>query len=98
MAERDELVPAEATRAPGGAAGTGHAARSIRSGYHLLMRDLGRAAPIGDIIAWMLDAAAVRGRPSGAEARAAAGLGAGNPAFAAAVSRYGVARTRSSAG
>jgi hypothetical protein len=42
------------------------------SGYHLLLRDLGRAGPISDVIDWLLVPAAPL--PSGAEAAAAAWL------------------------
>ena len=42
------------------------------AGYHLLLRDLERAVPIGDIIAWLLDRAAPL--PSEAEMAAAAWL------------------------
>ena len=59
---KDELVPDHATRVAWRALG---AARDPRvriayyaHGYHLLLRDLGRAAPIGDTIAWLRDSAA----------------------------------------
>jgi len=50
----DTIIPAAATRAtwralPGGAIRRG----LYPNGYHLLPRDLGRAAPIGDILAWL---------------------------------------------
>jgi hypothetical protein len=46
--------------------------------YHLLLRDLGRAVPIDDIIAWLLDPASPL--PSGAEAAATAWLARQPPA------------------
>jgi alpha-beta hydrolase superfamily lysophospholipase len=73
---KDELVPDYAMRAAlmalprhGGAA-----IAYYPGGYHLLLRDHGRLAPIGDILAWMHDPA--RPLPSGADAAAAAWLAA----------------------
>ena len=68
---RDELVPPEATAAmwrslPAG----GRATRAYYPrDYHLMLRDLGRAAPIGDVVAW-LHSPTVR-LPSAADAAAA---------------------------
>jgi acylglycerol lipase len=73
---KDELVPDHATRVAWQALG---AARDPRvriayypHGFHLLLRDLGRAAPIGDTIAWLRDPAAPL--PSRAEQAAQAWL------------------------
>ncbi len=56
---KDQLVPDHATRAAWRALeATGDPFVRIAyypHGYHLLLRDLGRAAPIGDTIAWMRD-------------------------------------------
>jgi hypothetical protein len=41
-------------------------------GYHLLLRDLDRARPIGDIVAWLRDPSAAL--PSGADRAAEAWL------------------------
>jgi acylglycerol lipase len=67
---RDELVPKGAmstmwrTLPPGGAR-----AAYYRHDYHLILRDLGRTAPLADTVAWIRDPA---GRlPSGADAAAA---------------------------
>lgn len=69
----DDLVPKPATRATWGALPPGPVRRAYYArGYHLLLRDLGRAIPTGDIIAWIADPAAPL--PSGAEAAAAAWL------------------------
>ena len=61
---RDEIVPPAATRATWSALRTGRLGM-YPNGWHLLLRDLGRAAPIGDAIAWIRDPAAAL--PSGAE-------------------------------
>jgi alpha-beta hydrolase superfamily lysophospholipase len=67
---RDELVPKGAMAAmwrqlpPGGA----RAAYYPRD-YHLMLRDLGRAAPVGDVVAWLRDPLAPL--PSGADHAAA---------------------------
>jgi alpha-beta hydrolase superfamily lysophospholipase len=69
---RDELVPPEATAAtwrslprigPGGPV-----VAYYPDGYHLLLRDLGRSVPVGDVIAWISDPGARL--PSGADAAA----------------------------
>lgn len=64
---RDEIVPPDATRATWSALPSGRVGL-YPNGWHLLLRDLGRAAPIGDAIAWIGDPAAPL--PSGAEANA----------------------------
>ena len=64
---RDEIVPAEATRATWSALPAGRVG-FYPNGWHLLLRDLDRALPIGDTIAWIGDRAAPL--PSGAEANA----------------------------
>jgi alpha-beta hydrolase superfamily lysophospholipase len=64
---RDEIVPAEATKATWEALPSGRVGL-YPNGWHLLLRDLGRAAPIGDTIAWINDRTAPL--PSGAEANA----------------------------
>lgn len=72
----DELVPPAATRATWEAlpAGRGIVRSYYPEGYHLLLRDLGRAATLADILSWV--AAPARPLPSGGEARAAAWLAA----------------------
>ncbi len=66
----DMIIPPAATRATWRALPEGVVRRSFYpGGYHLLPRDLGRAAPIGDIVAWLRDPG---GRlPSEGEAAAA---------------------------
>lgn len=59
---KDELIPDHATRAAWRAL-EASGDRLVRvayypHGYHLLLRDLGRAGPIGDALAWMRDPAA----------------------------------------
>jgi acylglycerol lipase len=66
----DELVPSEATLAtwrslPPGPHRTGY----YPNGWHLLMRDINRADPIGDAIAWIQNPSLKR-LPSGADALA----------------------------
>jgi len=73
---RDELVPRAATVAtwralPRGGAG-GPRIAFYPDGYHMLLRDLDRAVPIGDIVAWLRAPSAVL--PSGAEKVAEAWL------------------------
>ena len=71
--DKDELVPKEATRATWNALPTDATSRSLYpNGWHLLMRDLGRAAPIGDAIAWI--GAPTAAVPSGGEALAGSWL------------------------
>jgi alpha-beta hydrolase superfamily lysophospholipase len=67
----DALVPKDATaamwrRLPRGA---GSVLAYYPADYHLILRDLGRAEPIGDVVAWLRRPAAEL--PSGADARAA---------------------------
>jgi alpha-beta hydrolase superfamily lysophospholipase len=70
----DELVPDRATEGTWRAlpAGTEIRRAFYPNGYHLLLRDKDRALPIGDILAWMNDPAALL--PSGADAAATAWL------------------------
>ena len=69
----DQVIPKAATRATW-ARLPGPPIRRLyyREGYHLLLRDLARAAPLADIAAWLRDPRAAL--PSGAEAEAAAWL------------------------
>ncbi len=64
---RDEIVPPEATKATWAALPAGRVGL-YPNGWHLLLRDLGRASPIGDTIAWIGNPDAPL--PSGAEANA----------------------------
>jgi len=74
----DMIIPAAATRAIWSALPGGVVRRSFyQQGYHLLPRDLGRAVPIADIVAWIRNPAAPL--PSGGEAAAARWV-AGSPA------------------
>lgn len=68
--ERDDLVPPAATARTWRALPSGARRALYPAGYHLLLRDLGRAAPIGDALAWMRDPAGWL--PSGADTAAAA--------------------------
>ena len=73
---KDELVPDHATRAAWRELEVS-GDRQVRiayypHGYHLLLRDLGRAGPIGDTLAWIRDPAAPL--PSRADLAAAAWL------------------------
>jgi acylglycerol lipase len=68
----DQLVPKDAMRATWRALPRGARFGYYRHGWHLLLRDLDRAAPIGDAIAWIRAPSAPL--PSGAEAAAAAWL------------------------
>ncbi len=69
---KDELIPPDAMARVWRALPPGPVRAFYPEGYHLLLRDLGRGVPIGDIIDWLLDPAAAL--PSGAEAAAAAWL------------------------
>jgi alpha-beta hydrolase superfamily lysophospholipase len=71
---KDEIVPPEATRATWSAL-HGERLALYANGWHLLLRDLDRALPISDIIAWIGDSRPPL--PSGAEERAAAWLASG---------------------
>jgi alpha-beta hydrolase superfamily lysophospholipase len=69
---KDELVPPDAMARVWRDLPPGPVRAFYPSGYHLLLRDLGRAGPISDVIDWLLVPAAPL--PSGAEAAAAAWL------------------------
>jgi alpha-beta hydrolase superfamily lysophospholipase len=62
---KDELIPPRAMARVWRALPSGPVRAFYPGGYHLLLRDLERAAPIGDIIDWLLDRTAPL--PSGAE-------------------------------
>ncbi len=65
----DDLVPARATAATWRALPQGNAVLAFYpNSYHLMLRDKDRAAPIGDILAWMQ--APTQPLPSGADERA----------------------------
>jgi alpha-beta hydrolase superfamily lysophospholipase len=73
---KDTIIPAAATRTTWARLQPGRVRRGFYpQGYHLLLRDLGRAAPIGDILAWLRSR--VEALPSGAEQAAQSWL-AGN--------------------
>lgn len=69
---KDELIPPRAMAQTWRTLPKGVVRAFYPRGYHLLLRDLERAVPIMDILAWLLDPAAPL--PSGAEAAAAAWL------------------------
>lgn len=69
---KDELIPDQATAATWRALPAGAVEAFYPGGYHLLLRDHERIAPIDDILAWILDPGAPL--PSGAERTAAAWL------------------------
>jgi alpha-beta hydrolase superfamily lysophospholipase len=69
---QDELIPARAAAHLWRTLPKGPVRAFYPHGFHLLLRDLGRAAPITDILAWLMDPAAPL--PSGAEAAATAWL------------------------
>ena len=73
---KDELIPPRATARVWRVLPPGPVRAFYPGGYHLLLRDLGRAVPIDDILAWLLDPDLPL--PSGAEAAASAWL-AGQP-------------------
>ena len=50
---KDDIIPAGATRATWTALPAGPKRAFYPSGYHLLLRDHGRAVPIADILAWI---------------------------------------------
>jgi alpha-beta hydrolase superfamily lysophospholipase len=80
---KDELVPKRAIRAVWRALPPAPARPRIAyypGAYHLMLRDLGRAVPIGDIVSWMADPRAPL--PSGAGAAARAWLGSAEPGTA----------------
>jgi alpha-beta hydrolase superfamily lysophospholipase len=69
---KDELIPPDAMARVWRALPRGPVRAFYPEGYHLLPRDLGRAAPIGDIVAWLQSPTAPL--PSGAQAAATAWL------------------------
>jgi len=72
----DQIIPRAATRTTWSALPGVPVRRGFYpDGYHLLLRDLGRAAPLGDIAEWLRDP--LGPLPSGAEAAAAAWAGDG---------------------
>lgn len=54
---KDQIIPAAPTQAVIAALGTRATVRHYDTGYHMLLRDLGRARPIADIADWVLDRA-----------------------------------------
>jgi alpha-beta hydrolase superfamily lysophospholipase len=68
----DNLVPPDAMRATWRRLPPSARCAFYPAGYHLLLRDLERAVPIGDIIAWLQNGAAPL--PSGADTTAVAWL------------------------
>jgi acylglycerol lipase len=69
---KDQLIPSRAMARVWRRLAPGPVRAFYPNAYHLLLRDVERAAPIGDIISWLLDPALPL--PSGAEAAAAAWL------------------------
>jgi alpha-beta hydrolase superfamily lysophospholipase len=67
--ERDMIVPEEATLATWRSLPAGPRRALYPNGWHLLLRDLDRAVPIADAVAWIGDPAGPL--PSAAESRAA---------------------------
>jgi acylglycerol lipase len=65
---KDELIPARATVATWRALPGDETLAYYPQGYHLLLRDLDRSGPIGDVIAWMQNREAPL--PSGADVAA----------------------------
>ena len=63
---KDQLVPPRATRAVWKALPPGQVRAFYSNSYHLLLRDNDRAAPIGDIVAW-IERPNSGGLPSGAD-------------------------------
>ena len=66
----DTLVPADAMGTAWAKLPPGTRRAAYPNGYHLMLRDKDRQAPIGDVIAWMRDPAALL--PSGADVAAGA--------------------------
>jgi acylglycerol lipase len=66
---KDELIPPRATAATWRALPAGARTAFYPGGYHLLMRDKGRAVVIGDVLSWIADPTARL--PSGADQAAA---------------------------
>ena len=54
---RDQVIPAPPTQAVIGALGSRATVKKYDTGYHMLLRDLDRARPIGDIGDWVLGTA-----------------------------------------
>jgi alpha-beta hydrolase superfamily lysophospholipase len=52
---RDQVIPAAPTKAVIAALGARATVRRYENGYHMLLRDLDRALPQGDIAAWIRD-------------------------------------------
>lgn len=75
---KDELIPPRAMARVWRALPPGSVRAYYPNGYHLLLRDLERAVPIDDILAWLLDPDLPL--PSGAEAAAATWLAEQPPA------------------
>jgi len=69
---KDELIPERAAAATWRALPAGPVRAFYPADYHLMLRDLERATPIGDILAWIRDPAAPF--PSGADRAAEAWL------------------------
>jgi alpha-beta hydrolase superfamily lysophospholipase len=59
---RDQVIPAAPTRAVIAALGPRATVRHYENGYHMLLRDLDRALPQGDIAAWILRSDGPAGR------------------------------------
>jgi acylglycerol lipase len=70
---KDDLIPKRAARAAWRKLPDGVRAAYYPAAYHLMLRDLGRAVPIEDVIAWIDDPPAPL--PSAAEGAASAWLG-----------------------
>ncbi|HEX5325743.1 MAG TPA: alpha/beta fold hydrolase [Acetobacteraceae bacterium] len=69
---KDELIPKRAMRAAWDALPESERIAYYPGDYHLMLRDIGRAVPIGDVIAWIFHPAAPL--PSGADRAATAWL------------------------
>lgn len=55
---KDQIIPPRPTEAVIAGLGSRATVKQYAAGYHMLLRDLGRAAPIEDIAAWVLGIAA----------------------------------------
>jgi alpha-beta hydrolase superfamily lysophospholipase len=60
---RDQVIPAKPTEAVIAELGARATVKRYENGYHMLLRDLGRAAPINDIAAWVLGTRATKAAP-----------------------------------
>ena len=69
---KDELIPKRAMAATWRELPAGERMAYYPDGYHLMLRDIGREVPIGDIISWIFDPSAPL--PSGADRAAPAWL------------------------